>query len=91
MILSILPPFKMVKTEGVNGGKYEEASSVGATTGCTFSSPDLQAALAGQQAGMEETTPRGANEGDGPHERLILRVELTLMVRGPPLVLSTSC
>ncbi|MGB0544186.1 MAG: amidohydrolase family protein, partial [Longimicrobiales bacterium] len=29
--------------------------------------------LAAQQGGMEETNPRRADEGDGPHERLILR------------------
>ena len=29
--------------------------------------------LAAQQGGMEVTTLRRADEGDGPHERLILR------------------
>ena len=30
-------------------------------------------AVAAQQGGMEETNPRRADEGEGPHERLILR------------------
>jgi imidazolonepropionase-like amidohydrolase len=33
----------------------------------------LAAGVTAQQGGMEETTRRGADEGDGPHERLILR------------------
>ena len=44
------------------------------------------AGLAGQQPGMEETTPRGADEGDGPHERLILRGGTYIDgAGGPPL------
>ena len=33
---------------------------------------------------MEETTPRGANEGDGPHERLILRGVTVIDGTGAP-------
>ena len=33
----------------------------------------LAAPIAAQGGGMEVTTLRGADEGDGPHERLILR------------------
>lgn len=33
----------------------------------------LSTGIAAQQSGMEDTNPRRADEGDGPHERLILR------------------
>ena len=33
----------------------------------------IASSAAAQQGGMEVTTPRGADEGEGPHERLILR------------------
>lgn len=43
----------------------------------------LPAATAAQ---MEETTPRGADEGDGPHERLILRGATIIDGTGAPPV-----
>lgn len=46
----------------------------------------LGTGVAAQQSGMEETTRRGADEGDGPHERLILRGGTYIDgAGGPPL------
>ena len=40
--------------------------------------------VAAQQGGMEVTTPRGPDEGDGPHERLILRGATLIDGTGAP-------
>jgi Amidohydrolase family len=40
--------------------------------------------IAAQQGGMEVTTPRRADEGDGPHERLILRGATIIDGTGAP-------
>jgi hypothetical protein len=39
---------------------------------------------AAQSGGMEVTTPRGPDEGDGPHERLILRGATIIDGTGAP-------
>jgi imidazolonepropionase-like amidohydrolase len=44
----------------------------------------LAGSAAAQQGGMEETNPRRADEGDGPHERLILRGGIYIDGAGSP-------
>ena len=44
----------------------------------------LAGSAAAQQRGMEETNPRRADEGDGPHERLILRGGIYIDGAGSP-------
>ena len=48
-------------------------SPLGRLLGAVAAGLVLSTGIAAQQSGMEDTNPRRADEGDGPHERLILR------------------
>jgi len=48
-------------------------SPLGRLLGAVAAGLILSTGIAAQQSGMEDTNPRRADEGDGPHERLILR------------------
>ncbi len=54
------------------------------TAGAAVATLVLTNGIAAQQGGMEETTRRGADEGDGPHERLILRGGIYIDGAGSP-------
>jgi len=54
------------------------------TAGAAVATLVLTSGIAAQQGGMEETTRRGADEGDGPHERLILRGGIYIDGAGSP-------
>lgn len=53
--------------------KFSSALNKGLLLALVFGVAPLAAPLTAQLPGMEETTRRGADEGDGPHDRLILR------------------
>ena len=54
-------------------------------TGSVTAQTDVnRLAIERQANGMEVTTPRGAEEGDGPHERLILRGAIIIDGTGAP-------